>query len=446
LRIKIEKIISENRMSSVLNDVADSVNARATVRDVKGKVVKIFGNSNHTGNDKHPITVQDEICGWVTGNQNICCIASLISQFVHMEFEKKMLAAETLEKYKELAQFYDSSEKITTCLDSKEVADLIIDEAKKIIDFDTIFVMLLNEETGRLETLSSFGNEYTLEIINGYGHGLTGHVLKTGRPEIVNHINTDPRFKTCYDQVNSMMCAPLKIKSRIIGVISLSSERPVNYTSKELKLFIALTFQAAVAIENAKLYEKLNETFLTTIYTLAETIEKRDPYTGGHTKRVTKYSLVLGKAFNFSKAEIKRLQLAAILHDIGKIGIRDNILLKEDSLNETEFEEIRKHTIYGEEILNHIEALKNIIPGVKFHHEHYDGKGYPSGLKGKNIDVIARIIAVADTFDAIVTDRPYRKGIDVDTALEELQNNSGTQFDPVIVEAFTDAFNRGFIV
>jgi len=216
------------------------------------------------------------------------------------------------------------------------------------------------------------------------------------------------------------------------------SKLEVGIIAEEIKLLSGLAFQAAVAIENARLYD----TFLTTVQTLAETIEKRDPYTGGHTRRVMDYSIAIAQELKLSDSQIEKIRLAAILHDIGKIKIRDNILLKNGKLTSAEFEEIKMHPIYAEEILNPIKHLRDIIPGVKYHHERFDGTGYPEGLEGGKIDIMARIIAVADAFDAMTSDRPYRKGLSNDVALEELRNNGGTQFDPEVVSAFCRAYIR----
>ncbi|HEY4744525.1 MAG TPA: HD-GYP domain-containing protein, partial [Desulfuromonadaceae bacterium] len=147
-------------------------------------------------------------------------------------------------------------------------------------------------------------------------------------------------------------------------------------------------------------------------------------------------SLAIGQALALDEAEQERLRLAAALHDVGKIGVRDSVLLKTDKLTDEEFAEIRKHPQHGENILKYIKYFGPVIPGVKQHHERYDGRGYPDGLKGEEIDLTARIIAVGDTYDAMTTDRPYRRGLERAVALEEIRRCSGAQFDPMVVEAF----------
>lgn len=202
----------------------------------------------------------------------------------------------------------------------------------------------------------------------------------------------------------------------------------------------ALANQVAVAVENANLYQQLKETFHETAQALAETIEKRDPYTGGHTQRVMRYSVSIGELMGLSGKELEDLKLAAILHDIGKIGVRDDVLLKQARLEEDEVKKMNQHTEYGAEILRHVSRLKDIVPGVRSHHEKYDGSGYPDKLKGDDIPLIARIIAVADTFDAMTTDRPYRKGLSPETAFEELHKQVWKQFDGKAVELFMRAY------
>jgi len=407
------------------------------IQNVGGLV--LYGNSDDKYTDKYPLEFQDEVIGWVSGGQRALAISKLLVQLATCEYEKKALGRETLAKYRELIFLYDITEKLAASLDPQEVASLIIYEANKLIKADKVSLMLINEDTGLLEVIAGLGEEAKTKMAVKVGEGIAGYIALTGKAEILNDVSADPRFLKGTRKVSSMMCAPLRIKDNVIGVINLSTEEPANYTAEDLKLLSALTLQAAAAIENARLYDNLKDSFLTAVYTLAETIEKRDPYTGGHTKRVMEYSLAIGKVFGLSAQEMERLKLAAILHDVGKIGVGDNILLKNGKLNEEEFNEMKKHAIYGEEVLKYIKYFKDIIPGVKFHHERYDGKGYPDGLMGEQIDIIARIIAVGDTFDAMTSDRPYRKALSKEVARLEIEKNTGSQFDPEVVKAFLKA-------
>jgi HD-GYP domain-containing protein (c-di-GMP phosphodiesterase class II) len=182
--------------------------------------------------------------------------------------------------------------------------------------------------------------------------------------------------------------------------------------------------------------------FFEAVRDLVGAIEAKDPYTAGHTRRVTAYSFAIGREMGLSTTGLRELVMAAMLHDIGKVEISDRILQKKEPLEPSEAEEMNMHTKYGARLLADFEPLNGIIPGIRSHHERMDGKGYPDNLKGKDIPVIARIIAVADTFDAMTTDRPYRKASDVGDALKELQANAGRQFDQDVVSVFIRLWNK----
>jgi len=439
-KISLKRIISKKEVSSLLSGIYNFSGTDLCIKDAEQNI--IAGNYSCDSHYNYPVELDGNIIGWVCGEENASVIAGLLNHLASLEFEKKALANETLHKYKEITMLYDFSEKVASCLDSKEISKFIISEAMRLIKADNISVMLLNNDSDAFEVITHSGKETYSQDIMRLQEGVAVSVMDAGKAKIINNIKSDSNYASKIDDLISVMFAPLKVKDRSIGVVKLGSRSQLEYAAEDLKIFAALASQAAVAIENARLYENLKDAFITTVHTLAETIEKRDPYTGGHTRRVTDYCLAIGRMIGLSDTDIHRLELAAVLHDIGKIGIRDNVLLKDGRLTDEEFEEIKKHTIYGEEILDHIKHFKNVITGVKYHHERYDGRGYPDGVKGEDIDITARIIAIADTFDAMTTDRPYRKGLSLEAAFEELKRCSGTQFDPELVNAFLKAFEN----
>ena len=422
----------------MVRGIVVALGSRILIEDTTGKIL-LSSDGDVEAGSRHPVLCAKETIGWVSGDGKAHSVAALLSHLAEREHEKKTLVQETLNKYKEISLLYGVAEKIASCLDLREAARLAVEEAKKVIRADNVSVQLLNELSGRLETIYASGAGAGLMAAEEPGSGIAGAVLATGRAEIVNDVTSDPRYVKRAVPVSSLLCAPLQTKGRIIGLMNMSSEQPLVYTAEDLKLLVALSSQAAVAIENARLYDSLKETFLTTVRTLAETIEKRDSYTAGHTKRVMEYSLAIGAALALSKEDMTRLELSAAWHDVGKIGVRDNVLLKQSKLTAEEFASIKMHPVYGEEILSHVARLRNIIPGVRGHHERYDGKGYPDGLKGAAIDMTARIIAVADSFDAMTSTRPYRQGLSLEEAFGELKRFSGSQFDPDVVKAFFSA-------
>lgn len=192
-----------------------------------------------------------------------------------------------------------------------------------------------------------------------------------------------------------------------------------------------------------RLYEDLKETYMRTIKTLAHAIDARDHYTHSHSDNVTRYSEMIARAMNVDMNYVEDIKDACQLHDLGKIGVHDNILSKPGTLSAEEFAEIKLHSQKGAQILEPLKFLDNVINIVRHHHERWDGQGYPAGLKGEQIPLGARIMAVADSYDAMVSPRPYRRvGLSVREAIEEIKKNSGTQFDPAVVEAFLKVVDR----
>lgn len=196
--------------------------------------------------------------------------------------------------------------------------------------------------------------------------------------------------------------------------------------------------------ELSQTYEKLEKAYLDSIQTLRYTVEAKDPYTRGHSDRVSEFSVLIGENLNMSEEDLKTLRVGGLFHDIGKIGIPDSILLKESKLTDDEYSQIKNHPSIGAHILCNAEVFKDIIPIVKHHHERYDGNGYPGKLKGEEIPFMARIAAVADTFDAMTSKRTYRNALDIEVVKSEIERCSGTQFDPQIAKVFLDILNNDY--
>ncbi|OGQ33579.1 MAG: hypothetical protein A3F16_04350 [Deltaproteobacteria bacterium RIFCSPHIGHO2_12_FULL_43_9] len=192
-------------------------------------------------------------------------------------------------------------------------------------------------------------------------------------------------------------------------------------------------------IQNLVLQNQFRTLFIDTVRAIVGALETRDQYTHGHSIRVSRYAIMVGEKLSLPIERLHGLELAALLHDIGKIGTPDDILHKIQSLNTAEFSVMKLHPVTGAELLSQVEALRPLVPFVKHHHERFDGRGYPDGLKGEDIPLESRIILVADTFDAMTTTRSYRKGLDKKVALKELKRCSGSQFDPKVIDVFISA-------
>jgi putative nucleotidyltransferase with HDIG domain len=238
-------------------------------------------------------------------------------------------------------------------------------------------------------------------------------------------------------EMNSIICAVLRAPDREIGVLHLDRgpDDPV-FTEEDLSLADSLAAAIALGMDRRQLVERHEALFVQTVTALAQAVEMRDTYTGNHTQRVTAYALLLAEELDLPEEQRRQLRVATLLHDIGKIAIDDQVLRKPGRLSDAEFAQMKTHVVRGAEIIQMIPGLAWALPVVRGHHERYDGKGYPDGLKGDTIPLVARLVAVADAFDAMTSDRPYRAGMPATRAFAELQSGSGTHFDPECVTAF----------
>jgi HD-GYP domain-containing protein (c-di-GMP phosphodiesterase class II) len=368
------------------------------------------------------------------------------------------------EKVTQMEYLMEFSSLMNSTLDPEIVREKALQATCQLLACETASLLLVDKATGELfwETaLGTVGKELKKMVrlpIND--RSIAGYVAMTGEGLILNDVESDPRHYKKATQGSTfrprtMLCVPLKNKDRTVGVLQainkVSTTSAKGQKSKyqwpvfhldDFKLLESLAHQVAIAIENSTLYITLKQSFYGTVEALAEAIEKKDQYTGGHTKRVVHYSMCIAKHMNLTSEQVERIRLGALLHDIGKIGIDDKILKKQATLDSEEWQEMQKHPEVGFDIMKRVEGLRDVIGGMRYHHERWDGKGYPLHLKGEEIPLVARIIAVADTFDAMVSTRPYRKGMDPKLVFEEIIRCRGAQFDPVVVDAFVQAFHQ----
>ncbi len=310
---------------------------------------------------------------------------------------------------------------------------LLFDEEKEELYFD----VALGEKGAKIKSIR-------LKL----GQGIAGWVALNRQALIINDVQKDPRFYKSADEASgfitrNMVCVPVISKGKLLGVMQAINKIGSDFDEYDLELLSAVGAQVAVAIDNARLHEELKHMFYDMTLALAETIERRDKYIGGHVKRVMEYSVATAIEMGLDKETVEHVRLAAILHDIGKICIKDAILFKEKRLLEAEIKIMQKHVIYGAEILSNIKNIpKEVIWGVKYHHEHLDGSGYPEGLKGDEIPLVARIIAVPNAFDGMVAGRPYAPFLTVEKAIDEIREKSGIHYDPIVVESFFRVLDR----
>jgi putative nucleotidyltransferase with HDIG domain len=343
-----------------------------------------------------------------------------------------------------LRNLHDLAKAINSSLRIEDVVDMVCSKTARLMDADRVMILILDKKKTILTIHSTLGftdNDLPVRQFNNvqsFDHCIVHKGTVITMDEVVAP-EDQQSLRQSMPFLFDMFFAPLEILGEPYGLLGVNGE-PHEFSTVELEIFCSLGSQAAIAMENANLYQKLHETFLHTAEALAEAVNSRDPYTGGHIRRVQGYALQVAESLGMNRKDKEALRLAAILHDIGKIGIDDAILRKVDQLTSEEKRLMDDHPKIGAKILGYVEEMKEVIPGVLHHHEWYDGSGYPAGLKGEGIPLLARIIAAADAFDAFTTDRPYRKALDKETALQIMAEDAAKHFDPHLLALFISNF------
>lgn len=349
-----------------------------------------------------------------------------------------------------LSTLYKVGLAINSNMDNENIYRMIVDTTIEHLHANIGYIIVYDKQKNALRVDTLVGHE---ELPNGEVYvpmkdsSVSGWVIKNAKPLLITDINETPqfdRFSTLGYERKTLICAPLVVKDDVIGTITVVNKNDGStYTNEDLELLTTIAAQASIAIKNATLYDEQKTTYLSTIHALVSAIEASDSYTRGHSERVTRYSVTIAKKLGLSSERLKIMERAAILHDIGKIGINLTLLHKVERLSPEDIHDLQQHPEIGMKILEPIEFLSDVRLCIGQHHERFDGKGYPNRLHGDQLLLEARILAVADSFDAMTSDRPYRKALPLDVAVKELVDNAGTQFDPSIVPIFVELLTNG---
>ena len=346
------------------------------------------------------------------------------------------------EKYEELMFLYAVTESLSPDSGHERALAVILDKGvQKLNAMWGVFIVVGDEEEDKhgVELLDACGVlpwlpaeapvHKLLEIV----HGCTGASLIQG-----------PGFRDveAVPGTGDILVVPFNLRNLKKGYLIFGWQKKGMIGDGELRFALALSRQAASILHAIQLYQELADLLFATLGALSSAVDAKDPYTHGHSRRVAEYAVLVARAMDFDSRFITMIKIAGQLHDFGKIGVREHILTKEGRLNESEKRAMNEHPVIGAQILGKFKSFVDIVPGIRHHHEHFDGSGYPSALKGEEIPLVGRIISVADAYDAMTTNRPYRPRRDDQQAIDELVKCAGSQFDPEIVQAFVTALGR----
>jgi putative nucleotidyltransferase with HDIG domain len=381
-------------------------------------------------------------------SEDLQLLTTLAGQLA-VTIENAHLFAETEKKANDLALLLGTSTAISSTLDLDQILETVAHQITTSLVATLCRITLLDETRESLVIRAAspirdktaedgFGRRYPLAMAPWHRQ-----VVETSEPVVLRQdvpertLSDEERRMALTEGVKSAALIPLIVGGRVLGVITLGEERSWErspFTHEKVELCQSIAAQAAVAIENARLYEELQQSFLQTIAALAAAVDAKDPYTGGHSQRTTELAATIAHELELSSEEIEVIRYAGLLHDVGKIGISEQVLLKPGPLNAEEWEVIHRHPALGASIVERAALLEKLVPVIQHHHEHYDGRGYPMGLRGENIPLAARILAVADAFEAMTSDRAYRPALTVEQALATLREGADKQWDGKIVD------------
>jgi HD-GYP domain-containing protein (c-di-GMP phosphodiesterase class II) len=325
----------------------------------------------------------------------------------------------------------------------KEIFRISAQAAADITDAQASSLLMVDRENRELVFEAATG-EKSDELIKSripLGEGIAGWAALQGEPLLVPDVSKDPRFYKKVDEATgfvtrSILCVPLKSRDKVIGVVEVLNKRGgLSFTKRDVQLLTALARQAASAIENYRLYFEAIKAF-------AAAIDSKASYTRGHSERVMESSELIAEEMGLPEEEKENVKIASLLHDAGKVGIDESIIKKPSQLTGEEYAKMKEHVLMGYDTVKNIEQIEGALTGILDHHENYDGSGYPRGLKGEDISIVGRIVHVAEAYDAMISDRPYRRGLEIEAALEVIAKSAGTEFDPSVVQAFVAAHGR----
>lgn len=342
--------------------------------------------------------------------------------------------------------------RMNSSLDVETVLDCAMATAEEALQAEASAIFELDAHKGELFFRLARGEKADqVKLMRlKVGEGVAGWVAQAGQAVIVTQAEADPRFDPRWDarsgfHTRSLLSVPLKHQDRLLGVIQVLNKRPpLNFDQEDLELLTLLAQPIAAALANARAYTRLAQVSQQVIKTLSMTVELRDPYTAGHQRRVAQLAVAIAQELGLSQERQESLRIACTLHDIGKIVVPAEILSKPGHINPLEWGLVKSHSRVGYEILKEIDFPKEIADIVLQHHERLDGSGYPAGLRGDEVSLEARILAVADVMEAMIFHRPYRPALGVEKALEEITRERGEGLDAAAVDACCRLFQRGF--
>lgn len=365
-------------------------------------------------------------------------LAELSQAFNSMVTTIQQRTEDLTQKVDESTMLYEMSRALGSTLDLDSLVDATLDAALRSFSVDSGYLVLRDPASGEFKLRSWRGTADPEPDERAVRSSMSEWVVREGRPLIFN----PPKHTGDAENIDAItgalaaVCVPLNSSEGVIGAIAVGSrDRSARFSSDDVRLLSTIANHLTISIGNTELFASLQDAYLATVRSLAAAVDAKEPYMRGHSERVAVYARATAEKMGMSHDQRTALEMAAYLHDIGKIGISEQILRKAGPLDPDQMATMRHHPLIGANILRPVAFPWPIAPVVRHHHERFDGSGYPAGLRGEEIPILARVLSVTDAYEAMIADRPYRKSLTADGAVAELRRCAGTHFDPRVVEA-----------
>jgi putative nucleotidyltransferase with HDIG domain len=466
---EIFKYLTEDKLATFVRQYSELLQTPVLFLDEKEELLLRFPeDAPQAGLKTRGLSVKDDLVGYIavpsttkSAEASLDFMERNLTEVCDMSYEIDSLAGEVARNYEELSLLWQLTSRLGVGLDVDKICKVLADEVMKICPASNISILLLAETSTQSmkdscliapqgqqpepaqETKPFFFPKVSLGedasnaslMALSANRGLMGEVYKRKEPITICDVSKDRRFEGFTYPVTRVLVVPLIVEEEVIGAIVASDKLDgEEFYSTEIKLIMSIATECAVSIKKALLYDEIHDMLFSTAEALSLAMDAKDPYTYGHSKRVSQLSASVAKSLGLPAETISRIRLAALLHDIGKLGTPEVILGKDSSLEPEEMELMKEHPYVGARMLENIRRMREIATWMCHHHEKYDGSGYPSGLKGEHIPLPSRIIALADYYDALTSDRPYRKALSKEEAINIMKESVGTHFDPVVYE------------
>lgn len=471
--MQVFDFIPANKLKKLFRQYSEAFNIKVLLLDKNKELLLAFPEDTPQAEViMKPLNLRDSLLGYIAmpltdkaSETYLDFIGQNLSEMIEMGYEIESLSGEVARNYEELSLLWRLSSRLGAGLNVEKICNILADEVMKVCPSKNISIMLVSDissDTLAIPSISSIQNPQRLEseplvkksvlfskvslgadagsaskMTLNKDTGLIGYAFEKREALTVCEVYNDNRFEGFPYPVKSLLIVPLIVEDIIIGAIIASDKaNGEEFYSTEIKLISSLASECAISIKKALLFDEIHSMFFGIAEAFSFAIDAKDPYTYGHSRRVSEMAVKIAKNMGLPSNTVTLIRLSALLHDIGKIGTPEDILRKVEKLNPDEISKIREHPLVGARMIEHIQRLKEIAKFIRYHHEKFDGSGYPAGIEGNDIPLPSRIISMADTFDAITSDRPYRKAFTKEEAIKIMKDLVGAHFDPVLFKYF----------